>query len=212
VTLIDSLIAGTTQQPSVVSALRLVQLLAAQVRSADLADWADRELSGYDLRNQVPSYRGSFDSEVYVRYRLTRYGLSDLADVMWPLRRERFLDEVWQSGARQLYEVCFTEPIAQLEDLSQGTGTLVRPWSSGLIDAVNGLINMGAVSIEADYTVAEAENRFSSALAVKVVTAVRRRILDLAVGLERHAPCAGEENGPSKVSPAMQEIIDNCVR
>lgn len=210
-TLLDRLIEFATQNTSIVPSLHNVQVLASRIDAADLAAWSKRELTGFGSQDDIPAYRGPFRTDVYVRYRYTYAGLSDDADVMWPLRPEVFADEVRQSTIMRLYDVTFTEPIQAVEDMCGKNNTLVSPWSAGAVEIVNTLIQLDGLIIKPGYTVAEAENRFNSSLALGVVDSVRSRILGLALGLERLAPNAGEPDGPRAVTAAMQEVIAKTI-
>jgi hypothetical protein len=210
VTFLDTLIDAVSQDP-VAGVLRSIKVLAARIDSSVLAGWADRELSGYSPSDPLPSYRGPFHTEVYVRYQYSSGGLSTLADVMWSLPTDVFDEQIRQTKVIQLYEVKFMQPIVRIEELGSQGGLLIRPWGPDAVNLINTLIGLKTLDISPGYTLAEAENRFDSNLAVKAVNSVRDRVLDLAVGLERVAPTAGERGGPSAVSSAMQAIIMTAV-
>ncbi|GAA3433247.1 hypothetical protein GCM10018954_059260 [Kutzneria kofuensis] len=198
------LIDAARQVPSTADVLRAVHLLARRIGSAELEAWADRELSGYPDDGHVPSYRGPFHSEAHVRYRRVVGGI---APGLAPLPPTAFAEELRESKLMRVYEVSVVDPVDDLDDLVRVGAPLVRPWGGVQIDLINRLIDIGGLAVEPGHTIAAAETRLAGDRVAKVVDSVRSRVLGLALGLERVAPDAGDEDGPSTVTPAMHEVI-----
>lgn len=201
---LDMLIDAARQVPSTADVLRGVRLLARRIGSAELEAWADRELSGYPEDGRLPSYRGPYRCEAHVRYRRTPGGV---APGMAPLPQSAFAEELRDSRLMRVYEVAVVDPVDHLDDLVRAGAPLVRPWGGVQIDLINRLIDIGGLDVEPGHTIAAAETRLAGDSVAKVVDSVRSRVLGLALGLERVAPSAGDEDGPSSVSPAMHEVI-----
>jgi hypothetical protein len=197
---LDKLIHAVRQDSSTSDLLRAIRALSERIGSTELAEWADRELRGYTEDDDVPAYRGPFDAEIHVRYR-------GGTDRMSPLPRTALAEELRQSRLIRLYELTVLEPIEDLERL--GGGPLVRPWTVAHVDLANRLIEIGGLA--AGGAVVAAENRLAAVAVRTVLDAVRTRVLGLALTLERVAPDAGDDGGPSAVTPPMRQIIVNTI-
>ena len=53
---------ATEDSVSLGSLLRKVKLLAGRIEVREISEWAERELSGYDSIEILPSYRGPFNT------------------------------------------------------------------------------------------------------------------------------------------------------
>lgn len=197
---LDKLITAVRQDSSTVDLLRASHALAERIGSSDLAAWADHELHGYAEDQPVPAYRGPLASEIHVRYR-------GRPAEMPALPRTAFAEELRRSALMRLYDLTVLEPVGQLEALARAGDHLVRPWRAVHVDLVNRLIDIGGLAVDPGDTIAAAENRLDAGLVGKVVRAVRDRVLGLALSLERVAPDAGDQDGPSRVSSSMRKVI-----
>ncbi|QUQ64037.1 AbiTii domain-containing protein [Kutzneria sp. CA-103260] len=199
---LDKLIHAVRRNSSTADVLLAVEALATRIGSAELADWADRELHGYPEEERVPAYRGPFTAEINVR-------LHRQPDRTRPLARTAFAAELRDSKLMRLYDVTVVEAVTHLERLAGEH--LVRPWGAVHVDLLNQLIDIGGLSIVPGGTVVAAENQLAGSLVRATVNAVRDRALGLALTLERVAPDAGDRGGPSEPTPAMRDVIAKTV-
>jgi hypothetical protein len=199
---LDKLIYAVRQNSSTADVLRAIRALADRIGSTDLASWADRELHGYGEDDPVPPYRGPFTADVFVQYQ-------GRPESMAVLPRKAFAAELRGSRLMRLYDVTVLEPVEQLERLAGEA--LVRPWGEVHVDLLNKLIDIGGLSVPPGDTVLAAENRLAGSVVRAIVNAVRSRALGLALTLERVAPDAGDQGGPSNATPAMRDVISKTV-
>ncbi|MFC0438380.1 hypothetical protein [Kutzneria buriramensis] len=198
---LDKLIHAVRRNSSTADVLRAIHALAERIDSPELAGWADHELFGYAEEDPVPPYRGPFPAEVRLRHR-------GRSGAMAELPRTAFAEELRQSKLMRLYELTVLEPVEHLEELVRAGDKLVRPWGAVHVDLLNQLIEIGGLTVA---PVAAAENRLDHGVVGKIVDAVRNRVLGLALSLEQVAPDAGDKDGPSSVTPAMEEIIARTI-
>src|SRR5205823_3185239 len=96
-----------------------------------------------------------------------------------------------------LFEVTFTESIAELERLAGGNEVLEAAWPANAVGATNSLIQAGRLSLYKGMYLLQAWRLITPYTIAGIVDAVRTRILDLALSLETLAPDAGQPDAPT---------------
>ncbi len=150
----------------------------------------------------MPAYRGPFDVEVLGTFS-GPFG-SGLRNA--PIPSIGFPSK-YREGA--LFKITFTQSVAEIEALSHSTDTLAAPWPANAIAYTNTLMVQGKVSLYEGLGLQEARRVVSPGLVVSVVDAVRTRILDLALTIERTDPSTGQAGSPPLPLEARQTIITN---
>ncbi len=119
---------ATEDSVSLGSLLRKMKLLAGRIGVREIGEWAQRELSGYNVNDELPPYRGAFDATVlgnamgtYGR-RLSNFPIPPIA-----------LSEQIRDGF--LFKLSFTQGVTELESLAATKGTLRDPWPSDAVAA-----------------------------------------------------------------------------
>lgn len=160
--------------------LRKCMLLADSLGNEDLAQWAGRELNGYPVDVPLPDYRviaapavGSFTNG-YTYY--PELGISPSA-----------LPEDSRDFGRQVF---LRHPISELQSLAatdQKGGSITCPWPAGLINRLRNDLYRGLQLISASQQVGHAP-------LIGVMDAVRNRVLEFAIALQKAYPDAGEKS------------------
>jgi len=186
------------------SILLKLRLLAARLGSEPLEEWIKHESEGYLRDSEVPSYR-----VVGVTYRGTfsgPFGSGIKNAPIPPYLIEKFGGKSWTK-----YEI--RESIAAIEELikssAEGDGTLG-------IDASN-LILLLQGKVYKDYACNDVQGTISRASLAELQYAVRSRILELSLELEKSVPAAadisfgspdsGANLSSDKVTRISQQII-----
>ncbi len=186
------------------SVLLKLRLLAARLGSEPLEEWIKHESEGYPRNSEIPSYR-----IVGVSYSGTFYGPfgSGINNAQIPgYLIEKFAGKKWTK-----HEI--RDGIAAVDELirssADGDGSLG-------IDASN-LILLLQGKVYADYSCNGVQGTISRAALTELQYAVRSRILELTLELEKSIPAAAEitfgSPGPSekfnseKVNQISQQII-----
>lgn len=137
--------------------LRRVKLIAAKLGLAAPAEWVDHELNGYD--GEVPQYRrirGQPQAHNPFHGWIPIHGHAEFVEA---------ISAQWVG-----------QSVASLESLLQGKGTLYFPFSPHQVE----LINRGA-----DVQLAKMGLRVDRSSIVGILDAVRSKVLDWAIELER---------------------------
>jgi hypothetical protein len=171
--------------------LRKCKVLAARLGNAELKQWIDNELNGYESKESLPSYRvlrvnskGHFSGPF-------QSGLRN-ADIPLSCIPEHFRDNLTYSYLK--------EPIAALESLASSAerGTAKEPWNPDLVAYVGQDIYEGLNCMQAWKVIPI--NSIVAAL-----DTVRTRVLNFVLEIEAEAPEAGE--APANSSPLPQDKV-----
>lgn len=201
-TLLTALIDGASGDTAVTTLLRKVKVVASRAEVPALDDWVDHELDGYPPGVELPEYRGPFEAEVLGIFS-GPFG-SGLQNA--PIPSVGFPKD-YRDGP--LFNITYTQSIAQIQELAAGEGSLQAPWPANAIALTNSLMAQGKVSLYNDMGLQQAWRVVSRSQIVAIVDTVRTRILDLALTMERDNPQAGESGGPALTPEAKQTIVTN---
>lgn len=138
VALLADIIDGIDAMP-VAALLRKTTVLAARLQTDPLAAWVRRELDGYTMDDDLPSYRGSFPAEVLGQFVLPYTSQSNTLPVP-PVS----LPETIRNGIA--FQVEFRQPIAELESLATRP-SVHSPWPADLVAYVNMLMRDGTAKL-----------------------------------------------------------------
>lgn len=185
-TLLDDLISGASGEASVASLLRQVKILASRTGADPLAAWIEHELNGYPADVELPPYRGPHQAHVLGHF-MGGFG-RELQNVQIP-------SSGWDKKleADSLFEIELRESAAELGSMAaQDDVTLA--WSANIVQNYNQFVQRGLVQriVTGDMLLVEAKIPVSRHLFVGVLDAVRNRILDVALELEKVVPDAGQ--------------------
>lgn len=202
-TLLDEVIQGASGDASIATLLRQVKVLSSRTQTANLAGWVDQELNGYRSSNDVPTYRGPFP-------------LAPLGHFVGPFQSEirnvQLPPSTFPATLRdgQLFNVIFDEPVAQIETWAKEDFTSLS-WPADAPRMYNHLISTGEVSpvVRTDMVLADVRCPVAGTTFIGILNAVRNKILDLALELERVAPMAGQPNLPSEQQEPASAVINN---
>lgn len=186
------------------SLLLKVRLLASRLDSEILEEWVKHEAEGYPVDAEVPRYR-----KVSVTYCGTFSGPFGAGMKNAPIPSylvEKFAGQEW-------VQIDIRESIAAVEDLLRNAAEGERGIG---IDASN-LILLLQGNIYEDYACNEIRGNISPAAVAEIRQAVRSRILELTVQLEKSVPDATEVMfgapdtslvpNPERVQQISQQVI-----
>lgn len=183
----------------VASLLRKCKVLAARLGNDEFKQWVERELSGYDRKEDLPDYRvihvnskghfsGAFGSGIRN---------ADIPMICIPKEFRENLEHAYLSV-----------PIAALESLvgKSADGTLQEPWDPSLVAHVGG-------DIYERMNCMQAWKVIPVAAVVGAIDSVRTRILNFALEIEAADPNAGEAALNSNPIPQerVQQIFNTYV-
>jgi hypothetical protein len=147
---------------SVSTLLRRVKVIAAKLKLPKVEVWVDSELNGYDGEDEVPDYR-------------TMHGLPKAFNPFrgWiPIQMEGDPEMAEVLATRKLHQ-----KVSELEHLVSKEGRLMLPFSAHHVDMLNRASNFSAPQMGL---------QISHASVVGIIDAVRNRVLDWALQLERN--------------------------
>jgi hypothetical protein len=181
--LIDS---ASSEDVSVTGLLRKLKVIAARLGNVQLASWVDHELTGYPVDVELPPYRSRFAIPVvghFIGPGGAQYTDAPIPSAPFPPN----LRDGW------LFHHEVRQPLAELERLLDVDGPLGSPWDTNVVAMVNGMIERGEMEeIYPFMGLVSARRQLNPALIVRIVEAVRGRVLELALSIEEIQPTAGE--------------------
>lgn len=172
--------------------LRKTKILSARLGSPQLAEWVDKELNGYAREDTLPNYRKAGPNRVTGNF--AGIAGSGLENGEIP---QACVDK---DDVARLFHHEFVEGIAHYEELLAGGGAdFAVPWPG------NAVLKY-ASRVYQHMTMLSARQTLTAGAIYGVLDAVRTRLLDLALEIERENPDAGE--APlGGVPPVPPEIV-----
>jgi hypothetical protein len=197
--IIDAATGDTVPIPSL---LRKLKALASELDSARLVEWVDVELYGYlDPEVLPPPYRGPFKAEV-----IARWGGPSGSHATMPLPSTA-LPEAMRKAP---YELVFRQSVSELQKLAQSDKRLMHAWPADAVAKVNDMISRGQVQPEIPMgALIHAYRQFSPTLIGGILDAIRTRVLDVALALQRVVPRAGEAGAPTVDPARVQSVVED---
>jgi hypothetical protein len=169
-----------------------LRLLASRLGSGVLEEWVKHESEGYPADATLPNYRRATVS--YVATFSGPFGSGIKNAPIPPYLIEKYAGKDWTS-----YKV--RQGVSSIDDLVSSAK------NSGIlqIDAAN-LILLLQGNIYEDYACNSVTGQISKAALVEIQNAVRARVLELTIQIERTVPAAGEiALGPVKSTPGQKD-------
>jgi hypothetical protein len=203
VTLLQDLVDGAAGDTvPVATLLRRLKVIAARADAAPLDEWITHELGGYPPAVTLPAYRRPLQLVVTGHF----VGPHGQQAENVPIQALDFPQE-WRSG---FFDQWLRDPVARLQQSAEDEYRLL-PWPADAVHAASTLMRGGRIasavgpgmSLVAAYALATAN------VYVGVLDAVRTRVLDLALELEKTAPDAGRPNAPVETTAAVQQVVIN---
>ncbi|MEA2007371.1 MAG: hypothetical protein U9O20_04415 [Patescibacteria group bacterium] len=183
------------------SVLRKCLVLASRLDSEELKDWANKELNGYENKEELPDYRVI---QVQSKGDFSGAFQSGLKNANIPLC---YIPKKYRADFEQSY--CL-QPISAYESLvnSSKGENLREPWSSDFIVVLGEKIYKGMNCLSA-------WKEIPNTAVVSLVDSVKNRMLNFVLMVETENPEAGEveiskERGPIKKEKVSQ-IFNNTV-
>jgi len=191
--------AAVASETPITDLLRRCKILAARLGSKDFAEWVDRELNGYNTKEELPPYRIGDVTSLGTFVGAFGRGAKNV-----PIPPSNIPKE-WRDFATKTYML---QPISAFEQLlgNPDSGTFQSPWPTDIVKYVSDQIIDGMSLISA-------WQQIPRGLVVSLIDSVRNRILSFALDLEKVAPQAGEGAvgaapiNPEKVHQVFQTNI-----
>lgn len=172
--------------------LRKCKILAARLKSGQLAQWVDCELNGYPKAQPIPGYR-----------RLTVIYYASFANSAWQVPKTPIPSKIVPEQHRESFNsIEFREGMAKADTLARSKVN-ITVHQPDLVPAVDGKIypNMSCHGVWAEIP----PNEFQ-----QLTSAVKNRILDFVLKLESENPDAGE--APPNTAPIPAEKLQPLVQ
>lgn len=202
-TLIQELVDGAAGDTvPVATLLRQLMVVAARTDTAPLADWVRHELEGYPMSEVVPAYRGPFPVHVVGDFTgMMGSGVTNL-----PIAPMTVPEEIRPD---HLFNVSFADPVAELGQLALHP-KLEMAWPADVVRAYNGLVAQGKIRriVRGDMVLVTAKYGIPTSTVVGVLDAVRTRILELVLELEKVAPTAGQPDAPPATKAETARVVN----
>lgn len=184
---------------SLAGLLRQVRVLASRIEATGLAEWAAKELRGYGAEDEVPDYRRAITLPVMGTW-AGPYGRKFSGQPVSPVGIAENFRSTW-------FQLTIHQPISELEALAAAESEPGVPWDPFAIDQYNTMVELkqGGAGFEMASLV-EARIVMPRTFLVGILDAVRNRVLDLALALERVSPNVGEPDGPTVDDSRVQHV------
>jgi hypothetical protein len=202
VTLLTEIIDGATGTASVPTLLRKLKVVAARTGSYKLAEWVNKELEGYQSADQLPEYRGPMEAMVLGHF----VGIMGREAQNVPIPPSTFPEDMRESS---LFVLRLFQPVAEIEEMAKQDHVDLA-WPADAMRYYNYGIRTGIIKrvLQDDMALATAHRPLSRQVWIGVVDAVRNRILDLALELERVAPEAGQIDAPDQIRESVATVTN----
>ncbi len=202
VTFLTEIVDGATGATDVATLLRKLKVVAARTSAGKLDEWVNFELGGYDTVDRLPSYRGPFHAAVFGHF--VGFMSAELRNVPIPSMS-------LPSDTRDaLFTISLTRSIAEIETLAAQESVNLG-WSADAVQYYNHGIATGKVLrvVREDMVLVTGSRPVSRQTFIGVLDAVRNRVLDLALELERVAPAAGEPDATAETRGQVASVVNN---
>lgn len=178
--------------------LRKCRLLAARIRSEELAQWVGYELNGYPSKDSLPQYRSISAQSLGDFYSPLGEGMKNvpiLSDSLPPEFREYATTQFFLVGARELTELVQT---------NDSHATIHLDWSHDI------LLRLGS-NIYAGMSCFSAWKLVSRSDVEGILDAVRDRILDFTLEIEAEVSAKSDENSLREISGERSHQVFNTI-
>lgn len=197
--LIDQAADGTRPLSDV---LRQLMVVASRINDAELSAWASKELAGYGLQDDLPSYRAS--------RRMPVHGIWTNPLGMWIRDTPVSSAGLPEDFDKAFFYAKFRQSVAELEMLSGADSDASLAWDPWAVGKYNQMVEDGEGGTGFTMmSLMEAHVLFPRNVMIGILDSIRTQVLDLALALEQVAPDAGEPNGPTVNNPQVGAVVQN---
>jgi hypothetical protein len=202
VTLLGEIVDGASGDVPVATLLRRLLIVAARTETGRLAEWVRFELDGYPDADRLPPYRGPFSPEVVGHF--MGVAGSELNGIQIP--PSSFPADMRDSV---LFRLWLLNPIAEIEEMAAKDFVEIA-WPADAVRFYNYGVHTGSIQriVRDDMALAVAKRPIPRQIFIGVMDAVRTRVLDLALELEKVAPAAGQPDAPVEAKGEAANVIN----
>lgn len=143
-------------------------------------------MAGYDNIKDMPAYRGPFEADV-VGNGMDRAGNQYHE---YPIPSLAFEEKYRDS---QLFKLYFMQSVAELEPIAAAKETARAPWRTDIVAGLPILIQQGLVKLNPSINWIEIWKPIPYPIVVRVLDAIRTRLLDLSMQLGEEVPSVERE-------------------
>lgn len=185
-TLLEEIVTGASGDAPLATLLRQLKVLAARTDASSLEDWVTHELAGYPDATEVPAYRGPFPLVPLAHF----VGGSGREVRNVQLHPSSFPKDL-RDGT--LFNLWLTQPVAELQHLAESGETIMMTWPADGEVLFHLLHREGKIAMDLQgMQLAQVRCPVQVHHYIGALDAVRVRVLDLALDIERVAPNAGQ--------------------
>ena len=180
--------------------LRQVKIVASRIGDDELSMWVTKELNGYGIDDDLPSYRGSRPFLV----------LGDWSGPMGSGLKNASISGlgISEDFFERWFSAKFRESVAELEVFSKGDSEPIKRWDPWAVIEYNRRTRSGEGGARIEMMeLLDARLVISRNVLVGMLDSIRTRVLDLALELERVSPGAGEPGGPTVEDAEVQAAV-----
>jgi hypothetical protein len=202
VTLLNEIIDGASSDAPASKLLRKLKVVAARTGTGRLAEWVNQELGGYYGTKNIPPYRGPFTPPVLGHF--VGHFQSEVSNLQIPTLS--FPEELRESA----FKVTLLDPIAEIEILSKQESVNFG-WDADVVSTYNHLVEKGKIIriVRGDMILVNAARPIPRQVLAGAVEAVKDRILDVALELEKVAPEAGQQDAPPGTNDRAERVVNH---
>lgn len=202
--MLDRIVDGASGDASIDQLLRQLKVLAARTGTASLEAWVEHELGGYPDDVTLPSYRGPFS----VRPLGNFHG----APMVGGIENVEIPPSTFPAELRDghLFKRSFHEPISTIEQWAKLENVRFG-WPPDAVRMYHYLLQKGEITpiVQEWFVLVEVRYHVPQTTFTEIMGAVRSKILDLALDLERVAPMAGQREAPADQAGSAVAVINN---
>ena len=176
--------------------------MASRINDVELSTWATRELDGYGAGDHLPNYRASRRMPVHGNWS-GPFGMAFSNAQISGLGLPEDFTDTW-------FSIDFRQAVAELEMASGGDSAPALRWDPWAVIEYNRMSENGEGGAWMEMmSLVDAWLTFPRHVLIGILDAIRTRVLDLALDLERVAPDAGEPGGPTIDDPKVGAVVQH---
>jgi hypothetical protein len=203
-TMLDRIIDGASGDASIDQLLRHLKVLASRTETPALEEWVEHELGGYPDDVDLPAYRGPFS--------VRPLGNFQGAPMVGSMSNVEIPPSTFPEDLRDghLFNRSFHEPISTVEQWAK-TEHVMFGWSPDSVRMYHYFLQRGQIDpvVQDWFVLVEVRYYVPQTTFTEIMGAVRSKILDLALALERVAPMAGQREAPADQAAPAASVINN---
>lgn len=180
----------------VADAVRQVKILGFRINSETLSDWAEKELVGYSVDDDLPRYRKPRHLPVTGTWR--GRGSQRVEQLSTAGIPKNFLDAHFSAS--------FTHSISEMESIAAASEDPVINWDPYTVEQYVRFVDSKIGGVSYQYmSLMRASLRIPRYMVIGALDAIRSRIVDLCLELEKSAPESGTLNGPTRADSGVRD-------